>query len=75
MRNPMSKTYHKQLSADTKMYNYKIKTSFVSPEMTKETGYYTIQYMVFQYGLETFLIQRIVIGFEAILELYIILTN
>ena len=27
--------YYKQLSADIKMYNYKIKTSFVSTEMQK----------------------------------------
>ena len=29
----------------------------------------TIRYMIFQFGLEPFLIQRIFIGFEAILEL------
>ncbi len=30
----------------------------------------TIRYMIFQYGLEPILIQRILIGFEAILERY-----
>ena len=28
-------SYYKQLSADIKMLNYKMKTSFVSPEMPK----------------------------------------
>ena len=64
------------------MYNYKIKTNFVSPEMPKgcanKTGfniiivhfYNTIRYMIFHYGLEPVLIQRILISFKAILEYY-----
>ena len=63
------------------MYNYKIKTNFVSPEMPKgcanKTGfniiivhfYNTIRYMIFHYGLEPVLIHRILISFEAILEI------
>ena len=49
-------SYNKYLSADIKMYYYKIKTNFVNPEMPKaqanktgeKTGYDTIQYMIFQ---------------------------
>ncbi len=50
-------SYYKQLSAEFKMKNYKIKTRFVR-----------LICMIFQSGLEPVLIQRIVIGFEAILE-------
>ncbi len=68
------------------MKNYKIKTSFVSPEWPKAQAYKTginsiililifeenfynsMLYMNFQSGREPVLIQRIVIGFESILE-------
>ena len=54
------------------MHKYYIKTRFVIPEFPKartdKTGYNTIRYMIFQYGLEPALIQRILIGFKAILE-------
>ena len=33
-----------------------------------EIGYNTMLYIIFQYGLEMVLIQRIIISFEAILE-------
>ena len=64
------------------MENSKINSSFVDPErpeaQTKKTGinfqwkifYNTIQYMIFQYGWEPFLIQQILIGFKAILEIF-----
>ena len=49
------------------MYNYGIKTNFVSPE-TPKTGYNTIRYMIVKYGVEPVLIQWLLINFEAILE-------
>ena len=45
--------YYRQLSVDIKMKNYKINISFVSPELRMA---------------ELVLIQRILIGFEAILD-------
>ena len=53
------------------MYNYKIKTIFVSPEMPLYIFIFVenwIRYMIFPYGLEPDLIQQILIGFEAIME-------
>ena len=63
-------SYYKQLSADIKMYNYKIKTCFVRPGGPKARAknrylFYDIilifveNCLIFQYGLEPVLIQRI----------------
>ncbi len=72
-------SYYKQLFADRKMYNYKIKTSFVSPEGTgwrdNKTGFNIIIVHFYVHrkririnGLEPILIHRILIDFKAILE-------
>ena len=73
--------YHRQLSVDIEMQDFKIKNSGRSPRLTKlvlilllkfhnfvENFYNTIQYIIFQYGLEQVLIQWKLIGCEAILE-------
>ena len=77
-------SYYRQLSADIKMKNHKIKTSQVSPKGTKaqanKTGINilflnslkivcnTMLYISFQYGWEPVQFQRILIGIKAILE-------
>ena len=77
--------FYRQLSADIKMKNDMVKTSFVSPEKKKSlanktaidiTIFFvivkifcdTMLYMIFQYCWKPVLIQRISIGFEAVLE-------
>ena len=47
-----------------------IKFMIVHSYIRKKTGYNTICYMISQYGLKQVLIQRILIGFEAILEIF-----
>ena len=74
---------YRQLSAEIKMKNYKIKTSFVKarnerPGLTKLVfmlGFYfnicdvyAMLYIIFKDGWEQIQIQRIIIGLEAILE-------
>ena len=71
-------SYYRKLSADIKMENYKIQTSsFGSPEGPKSRWKLSVircYTWFFQYGWELVLIQRIFIGFEAILD-KVILVN
>ena len=50
------------------MKNYKIKNRFVRPEKPVKIVRYTMLHMIFQYDSELILIQRILIGFEAMLK-------
>ena len=60
------------------MKNYKIYSSYVSPEGMIFILIFveicnTMLYMSFQWGWKLVLIQRILIGFEAVLDIYLIL--
>ena len=84
--NIIHKSYYRQLSADIRMKNYKINTSFISPEDPKaqdnKTGNHFMIFivifleiclsMIFQYSLEPVIIQRILIVSEAILEIWLV---
>ena len=68
-------SYYRHLSADIKMKNYKIKTSFVKHQMAWSNNLNNFHWnfrgklsVIFQYDWEPVLIQRILFGFEAILE-------
>ena len=63
-------SYYRQLSTVIKMKNYKIKPVLLAPKEWSPERCYTILYMIIQYSREPVLIQRIIIGFEAILEKY-----
>ena len=76
--------YYRQLSVDIKMTNFKIKTRFVNPERPKARANktYIIFILIFVENetihefsvlLKTGLIQRILLGFVAILENLLIL--
>ena len=62
---------HRQLSADIKIKNFKFNISYVGPEMLKgrdnKTGIYFKIFHDFSVWLMV-LIQRILIGFNALLE-------
>ena len=59
-------SYYKQISADIKILKNKIKTSLLAPRCRRH------RLNNFQYSLEPVPIQRILIGFEAILEIEVL---
>ena len=70
LRQSIKQASHKSwlfCSADRKINNYWINFGANKADLNKIVGN-TIQCMIFQYGLELVLIQRIWIGFDAILE-------